>query len=395
MKRSLLVFESAIKSDATRKQYSYYLHRFLKWSKIADHDELLSLKDSFLQTLLEDYLFYLKKSISPNSIAPIFAALELFFSMNDKVLNFKKIRKMFPQTVKKSGHQAWTTEDIQKMLRFTKDPRNRALVLFLSSVGCRIGAVPDIKIKHTKQMPDGCRKITFYVDSNEEYVGFLTPEANKALTEYLELRQKDGEVLTDESPLFRKKYQVGSSPVKKLTEAAAKHIMFRLISGMNCGREKDGQRFNIQIDHGFRKRFNTILKLITDVNPNIAEKLMGHKNGLDGVYFVPTEADLFTEFKKAIIEITIDPAERLQAKLNQTEKEKSEIENIKEKFELDHQLLQMLAHSVQGTGVQLVTPDGKPYKIDPEVIKKIMKDYVEPVGIIDESLAKNQIEIKV
>jgi len=37
----------------------------------------------------------------------------------------------------------------------------------------------------------------------------------------------------------------------------------------------------------------------------MAEKLMGHRNGLDGVYFTPTLEELFTEFAKAMCKIEV------------------------------------------------------------------------------------------
>jgi len=50
---------------------------------------------------------------------------------------------------------------------------------------------------------------------------------------------------------------------------------------------------------------NTILKLESKVNSNIAEKIMGHKNGLDGVYLSPTREECFKEFVKGIDQLTI------------------------------------------------------------------------------------------
>lgn len=67
----------------------------------------------------------------------MFAPLELFFSMNDRVLNFKKIRKMFPAKIKMSGFNAWTTSDIQKFLETTTNKRNKAIIHFLASTGTR------------------------------------------------------------------------------------------------------------------------------------------------------------------------------------------------------------------------------------------------------------------
>src|SRR5438094_6376517 len=113
MERSLLKFEHAIKSSATRELYNRCLNLFLEYLKIKNADGLLQLKDSFLQEQLEDYLFSLKKRINPNSIPTYFAPLELFFTMNDKVLNFKKIHKMFPEKIKVTGKGHWQNEDIQ------------------------------------------------------------------------------------------------------------------------------------------------------------------------------------------------------------------------------------------------------------------------------------------
>ena len=126
MQRSLLVFENAIKSEATRKQYLYQLEKFRNWAGIKDYDSLLEAPDKEIQTLLEDYLFYLKKRLSPNTIPPVFAALELFFAMNDKVIDSKKLRKMFPAKIKKSGYTAYSNEDVQKMLRNASKKRSRA-----------------------------------------------------------------------------------------------------------------------------------------------------------------------------------------------------------------------------------------------------------------------------
>jgi hypothetical protein len=93
MQRGKLRFEECLSSPATKKLYQYYLKKFCQWATINYPEQLLTLKDSFLQILLEDYLFLLKKTMNPNSIPPIFAALELFLSINDKTVNAKKLHK--------------------------------------------------------------------------------------------------------------------------------------------------------------------------------------------------------------------------------------------------------------------------------------------------------------
>ncbi len=54
MSRSLLLFESAIKTEATKKQYTFYLKQFLTYAKLDDPDALLTLKDSTIQVMLGD-----------------------------------------------------------------------------------------------------------------------------------------------------------------------------------------------------------------------------------------------------------------------------------------------------------------------------------------------------
>src|SRR2546425_4753063 len=269
--RPLLLFTNAIKSAQTRKQYMFYLRRFLRWTNIRNADELIKRPESELQTLLENYLFYLKKMISPNSINPEFAALDLFFSMNDKTLNFKKIRKMFPAKVKKTGMDCWTTEQIVEMLKNAQNQRTRTLIHFLASTGCRIGAIPELKVRHVSDYKDYCKAVIFYEGTNEEYVGFLTPEASNELDSYLKKRKMDGEFMTENSPLFRSSYRIGSAKAKQVSEEVLHNVMKRVVRYLP--REKIGKRYNVQVVHGIRKRFDTILKSNDNANTSLVEKL--------------------------------------------------------------------------------------------------------------------------
>jgi integrase/recombinase XerD len=338
MGKSLLVFEKYVKSQATKQMYQYQFNRFLKWTKINDADGLLQLKESYLQNMVEEYILFLRNTISPNSFHTVIASLDLFFSMNDKNLNWKRIRKMIPASVKKSGYAAWQTEDIQTMLKNTTSLRNKTLVHFLASTGCRVGAIPDLKIKHLSEMSDNCQAILFYEGSNEEYYGFLTPEASKILQEYLEERRKDGENLDDNSPLFRESYQTGVQKVKSISLGAISQILHRLVKKTRT-RKRVGRRFNIMILHGFRKRFGTIIKLDNKIGWAVSERLLGHQSYLDPEYFVPTKDKLFNEFKKVIPDLTIGDSERQrivienqQKKLEEKEQLKLELGNMKDQY---------------------------------------------------------------
>jgi site-specific recombinase XerD len=219
--RSLLLFEESIQSPNTKKLYLHHLNKFIKYYAMKDYDSLLTIPDAKLQEMLEDYLIHLKKTLSPNTIPVAMAPLELFFTINDKNLNFKKLRKMHPSQIKKSGKEAWSTSDIQNMLKNTTKKRTRALILFLASTGARIGVVEELKLKHMEEMPENCKSVQFYEGTNEEYLGFLTPEASDALDEYFRERINDGEKFNENSPIFRDGYKLASLPAKPISKKMA------------------------------------------------------------------------------------------------------------------------------------------------------------------------------
>ena len=65
---------------------------------------------------------------------------------------------MFPEKIKKSGSLAWDTKDIQKMLKVAKSKRNKALIHIMASTGCRVGSLPDLKLKHILDMPTDAKQ---------------------------------------------------------------------------------------------------------------------------------------------------------------------------------------------------------------------------------------------
>ena len=88
---------------------------------------------------------------------------------------------------------------------------------------------------------------------------------------------------------------------------------------------------NILALHGFRKFFTTQL-IQSKVNPEIREMLLGHKIGLASAYYRPTEQDMYSEYEKAIDNLTIDPSNRLQRKVEILTIEKSRLDILEEKF---------------------------------------------------------------
>jgi len=313
-----------------------------------DYDSLSGVSLDKMQIMIEDYIMNLKNRVSPNSIPTFYYPIQSFCEANEIDLRWKKIRKLFPAKIKTSGELPYTTDDIQKMLSVTPQLRNKAIIHFLASTGCRVGALPDLKIKNLADIQN-CKSVVIYEDSIEEYLVFLTPEASKALEEYFEKRRQDGEIITPDSPVFRSKYVLGSQPVTEISYKGLTNVVVRSSDKANLrdSKNKKHGRFSKQTDHAFRKRFNTILKLNTSINSNIVEKLLGHKRGLDGVYLKPTIDEMFEEFQKAIPQLTIDDSERKQALLDVALKEKSELEEKNEELEMQKDEMERLRHRIE------------------------------------------------
>jgi len=325
MQRSLKIFEHSIRSDQTRETYKYMLEKFRKWSKVNNSGELLQADQKSIQMLIEDYVMYLKGKISPNSFTAQLAPVILFFQVNDINLNLIKIKKMYPDTVKKSGYGAYSREDIQSMLENTNKKRTKAIIHVLSSTGCRAGGLVDLKMKDIEDY-ENCKSILFYADAKEEYHGFLTPEACKALDDYLLERIRDNERFTPETPVFRESYQLASLPARHLSLQLLTEIIEVTLKNIKRVRTPNG-RYTVQLVHGFRKYFNLVMKDRSDSNLSLCEKLMGHSVTipLDNNYAPFSKEKLFEEFRKAIPELTVSDVERKQTLIESQKKEITEL----------------------------------------------------------------------
>ncbi|MDE1838498.1 MAG: site-specific integrase [Thaumarchaeota archaeon] len=315
------------------KLYKWHLKKFLDFTKIRDYDALAGLDSETIQALLENYAIHLKRrNLSGKTVEDYFSGIELFFECNKKFYYKKALHKMFPEKHKTGNHTPYTTKDVRCLLTNTSSKRIKALIHFFASTGARPSTLldPILRFKHIHPMPFNCKAVLLYSNTKDEFWAFLTPEATKSLEEYRDERIREGEVITQESPVFITKYEShgkyrGKSPI---TYHGILQIMTRLLDNSEVERIKEGYRYDKAVIYGFRKRFNTIMKLNGSVNSNIAEKLMAHKKGLDGVYFKPTREECFKEFVKAIPDLTVDENERLKQIL---EKQNEELKNQPDK----------------------------------------------------------------
>jgi len=334
--RSLLLFHSSIKSESTRFNYMQFLDEFKDFFIIKSYDKLVQIEPKKIQEMLETYLMYQnEQKYSLSYLNSKLSALKLFFAMNDIVaLNWLKLRKMLPEKKKLTGEKPYQTKDIQIILKSIPTLKFRCIVHFLAASGVRIGALEELKLKHIQDMPNGCKSVLVYDDDKSEYHTFIHHEAVGVLDEYLAYRAKSGENITPESWLIPSK----SDSNKPALTVSLRTQMSRYAHQYRDQDKKRG-RYETMACHGFRKRFDTILKSNYNVNINLAEKMMGHSTTipLDNVYFKPAIEQLFDEYQKAIPELIIDDKYRLQEqlkkkdeKINELNKKDNEIDMLKQ-----------------------------------------------------------------
>lgn len=397
--RSLVLFKNWVNSQETIKRYLYQLNKFVQFYHIKDYDSLVGMDSEKLQIMVEDYVMDIKKRVNPNSVPSYYYPIQTFLEANNIELRWKKIKKLFPARIKVSGTQAYETEDIQLMLEVTPQLRNKAIIHFLASTGCRIGALTELKLKNFTELELGCYAVTIYEGSIEEYVSFLTPEASKAFNDYLNKRRADGEFLQPTSPAFRAKYIIGGQPSKPISVKASQNVVYRacLKSGLRDPDQKSNGRFEKMLDHAFRKRLITILKLTDGITPAVAERIAGHSvyhdNGVqikhDRSYMRAQTEKLFESFKLAIPELTVSDIEKekieklkLQIKNTQLEKDKLQMNLLEQNMSEMQKTIQAQQKQLEDYSMQIKTIFGaigtdKRICIDPDTGKTTIEDMPE------------------
>jgi len=346
--RSTILFLSAIKSEKTKKLYVTELEKFREYFIIKNNDSLVSIDSKKTQEMIEDYVLYLRnKGMAYGSVHNAICALKLFYSMSDFVLNWTKINKMKPEKVKARGDKPYTTDQLRVILKQVSNSELwTALVHFISASGAREGFSEEMRIKDIQNFKDGCKSVKVYADSKDEYYTFIHQEAVKALEEYFEYRTRKGEKLTPDSWVFVS----ALNPEKPMDTNLISSWFAKIVKRTSVDRgECINGRFEIPIVYGMRKRWNTIVKSIPNINPHIVEKLFGHSTSipLDNHYFKPTLEVIFEEYQKAIPNLTIDETMRLKLELEQKNEELSSIESKDRTIEKMQDTISMLKMNLE------------------------------------------------
>lgn len=327
-------FSHSIKSPQTLKSYESFMKKFFNHVH-SDYENLVKLPINDISDLVMEYVVYLKnltetKNVpSPNSYNTMLSGVQSFLEANDILLNWKKIKKMYPQRVQSANQMPYTDEDVRVLLDATGNLRNKAFIHFLSSTAIRVGAIVGLKIRHIFPMEDGAL-VLIQEGTLEEYRAGLTPEAYSVLKRYLSRRTSKN---PDDS-LFTDKDNITPIALVGAREVLRHIVRTAKISIGNGRTSPKGKSMN----HAFRKR-----ALICMANANLQEKyiesLMGHFKNQDKFYFRGTSnIALWTQFKKAIPFLTLDNMQKNE--ITKSDEIRTLTEDFKAEFKEKQELME-------------------------------------------------------
>jgi len=204
-------FINSIKSKTTKAIYLHHFSKFLNnYNLTVGTLQNLPIKE--FEQLIINYIEKSKKENKGHSYLSVaFCSIKHFCVMNDIRINKEKIGKFLGEAQRKNTDRAYTHQEISKILDVA-DIRMKSVILLMASTGMRIGAIPDLKLKHLEEIENDKQialyKITVYERAKEQYYTFCSYECYSIIKSYLEYRTKSGEILNDESHLIREQFDI-------------------------------------------------------------------------------------------------------------------------------------------------------------------------------------------
>ena len=327
-------FLESFKSEATKKVYVQSFDSFLEFLQQQQQQQELKVllqqnNQKDIENLIISYILKLRKEgYAYSSINTMIGGITYFFSINDIVLNKKKISRYMGEHVKTVKDRAYTREEIKKIFECC-NLKNKIIVSLMTSTGCRIGAIAKLKISDIKYIEkEKLHQIFFYTNTKEEYFSFCSYECSKYIIEYIQHRERCGEKINDNSPLIRDDFQQddllrAENPKPLTTYNLTFYIRKILIASglrnpikMEFRGPKKKMRKQVAANHGFRK-FTMTTMANARISPEIREMLLGHSIGLSTSYYRPTVEEMLNEYLKVVNDLIIDPSHRLYKQVHQ------------------------------------------------------------------------------
>lgn len=354
------LFVDSIKNDETKRKYKKNLYRFLKLipNKVFEETIEDSMPDRNLESLSSGFVKLAQKEpklahsiisafikedkklvdvgqLSPNTLPNHVKPIRALLDANSIPIHWKSLHKLYPRP-KNSEDRGYTRTELQKMIEISSDITDKLIVQLFSSGGFRVEAWDYFTWEDVVffKNQDGTYKgaaLLVYRGDPESYWTFVTPETCRTLERYRELWKSEiGRYPLPKEPLIR---TVKFPVIRRLNSRGVKKRILKIVKkiGLRPPLPPSKKRYDVPLDHGFRKYFNTMLRR-AKVNYLDKEDMMGHSVGLEKHYerYQDEDFERFPEYQKAIPFLTISDEERLRLENQEKEKQLSKLDNNNE-----------------------------------------------------------------
>lgn len=323
-------FINSIDSQATRREYNLRLSYFMQFCSLTSHDDMLLISVNDLESKIRNYIVWLRhdRKLAPATVSAYITTIVHFYEMNSLTLHWKRLKKFKAKHYSVVEDKPYSLDQI-KVLVDAAPLRDKCMILTMCSAGLRRGALQYLRIRDLeKNTKYGLYKLFVYKKEQEQYISYCTPECTRYIDQYLDWRQRMGEQLKPNSPLFRVEFDTVTeiNRPKAISPNTIAFMIQKLLhkTGVRAPSEDHTLRSELMQTHGFRKFFKTTC-INAGVHPLYSEYLMGHRTGLTKSYFKPTDQELLEGNDKAlgyvaaINDLTIDDKHRLAKKLSEKE----------------------------------------------------------------------------
>jgi hypothetical protein len=359
------LFLYAMKSPLTREKYQRRLSSFFAYSGIQG-DSLQAKALSFSNKAATDaawtfntILRFLEaqkarvnnREISGATVRNYVKAIKLFCEMSDIPIPWKKLTRGLPRARNYADDRIPSIEEIRKLMDYP-DRRIKSIVTTMVSSGVRLGSWDYLRWGDIQPIErDGkvvAAKIIVYAGEPEQYFSYISWEAWRELTKWIQYRESSGERITEDSWLMRDLWDTrvvqGRGIVcrpKRLTSLGIKRLMERALwaQGLRKKLEPGKKRHPYQSSHSLRKIFKTRCE-IGGMKPINVETLLSHSTGVSNSYYRPSELDLLNDYLRVQDFLIIAEVSSLQKQVSELrEKDRDSEYIIKAKLqEKDDQL---------------------------------------------------------
>lgn len=329
-------------SPVSRRNYVLALRQFKEFSGMKE--DIVMLDPKVLKAKLVEYIEHLKslgQSYSKQNMA--ISAIQKLYQLHDLAgINWQNVRGYTSDDDTVNGgdndDEPYTREELQTLVEHAS-VRTRAIILTMLSAGLRIGSLSGLRMKHLQKIEDknNLYKVLVYADSKRDrYTTFTTPEAARAIDEYLKERQIAGEEIKPDSPVFRTQFDARNNAnrsVKPVTKNAVFKIVEELV--ISVGIRKRGRKtpegyaqpHGKPLTHSFRKLMNTSL-IRAGCKPVVVELLLGHNIGLQTNYLRLSDQELCDEYCKALDLLTVSQEKKLQQEVSNLKAQVSDAQSM-------------------------------------------------------------------